>query len=157
YAFSVARGSRRRVAGASRPARGWHGARRHRHSQARTPALHPKEIQSVSIGKPPSLLKLLARPTQCRRLRSLRNRILDFDSESALRFHTAVSTNEIVGRTIMAKVGLGGTLQFRNNFLSQCFAKLDTPLVERIDIPNNSLSKNTVFIKRNQGPQQLGG
>ena len=49
----------------------------------------------------------------------------------------------------MFEIRLGDTFQFTNDTLSKNFSELNPPLVERVDVPERSLCKNTVFVKRN--------
>jgi hypothetical protein len=39
-------------------------------------------------------------------------------------------------------------LELRNNALREDFSEFDTPLVEAVDIPNRTLCKHRMFIKR---------
>src|SRR5882724_264856 len=41
-------------------------------------------------------------------------------------------------------------LQLRDDALSQHLAELDSPLVERVNIPNHPLGENRVFVKGNE-------
>ena len=44
----------------------------------------------------------------------------------------------------------GGAFQFRQDRFRQLLAEFDTPLVERVNVPEDSLSEDLVLIKRNQ-------
>src|SRR6267143_1732205 len=46
-------------------------------------------------------------------------------------------------------------LHFRNDSLGKHFAQFDAPLVERINVPDNALGKNAVFIKSNEFAQRF--
>src|SRR5258705_9208574 len=50
----------------------------------------------------------------------------------------------------MIELGLRLALQLRDNALSQHLAELDSPLVERVDIPNHPLGENEMFVKGNE-------
>ena len=50
----------------------------------------------------------------------------------------------------MIERGLRLALKFRDNALSQHFAEFDSPLVERVNIPNHPLGENRVLVKGNQ-------
>src|SRR3970040_2996480 len=50
----------------------------------------------------------------------------------------------------MAESGLCLALNFWNNALSQHFAQLHTPLIERVDIPDNALSEDRVLVERDE-------
>ena len=52
----------------------------------------------------------------------------------------------------MLKLGIVLTLQFWNNPLCQHLAELNTPLVERINIPDRALRKYGVLIQSDQFP-----
>src|SRR5271166_5209095 len=42
------------------------------------------------------------------------------------------------------------TLEFRNDALRQCLSQLDSPLIERIDIPDRTLREYGMFVERYQ-------
>ena len=46
----------------------------------------------------------------------------------------------------MSKRGFLRAFEFRNNALGQHLSKFHTPLVERVDLPDNALGENTVFV-----------
>ena len=46
--------------------------------------------------------------------------------------------------------------QFRIDRLAQHLAQFDTPLIERVDLPDNTLSKRLVFVQRKQRPEAVG-
>src|SRR6266480_5085480 len=50
----------------------------------------------------------------------------------------------------MAESGLRLALKFRNDALSQHFAQLDAPLVERINVPDNALGENRMLVKSDE-------
>jgi hypothetical protein len=50
----------------------------------------------------------------------------------------------------MAEFGLLTALKFRDDPVGQHFTKFDTPLVERINVPDSPLDKNLMFIECNQ-------
>ena len=52
--------------------------------------------------------------------------------------------------------GFSGTFEFWNNALRQDFAELDAPLIERIDVPEDTLSKHRVLVKRDQLAECFG-
>src|SRR4030095_8427803 len=55
----------------------------------------------------------------------------------------------------MIELGLRLALEFRDNSLSQHLAELDAPLVERVNIPNDALCENRVFIKSHELTQHF--
>ena len=48
-----------------------------------------------------------------------------------------------------------GCLEFRYDPLGQDLAQFDAPLIKRIDLPDRSLCKHTVFVERHQFAQSL--
>src|SRR4029077_10198986 len=48
-------------------------------------------------------------------------------------------------------------LEFRDNSLCQLLAQLDTPLVERVDVPNRTLCKDTVLVEGDEFTESFGG
>src|SRR6476619_5228594 len=56
----------------------------------------------------------------------------------------------------MAGLGLRFVFEFRNNALRQRLAKLNAPLVERIYLPNRTLSEHAVFVQRDERAERLG-
>src|ERR1700745_3971373 len=53
----------------------------------------------------------------------------------------------------MRKRRLCLALDFRNDALGQDLAEFDSPLIERVDMPDCSLCKNGVFIQSNKLPE----
>ena len=47
--------------------------------------------------------------------------------------------------------------QFRKDFIGQLFAKLNTPLIEAENIPDNSLHENFMLVHGNQAAQYSRG
>ena len=45
--------------------------------------------------------------------------------------------------------------KFRNNALGEDFAKLDAPLIERVDVPDDPLGKDGMLVERDQLTQRL--
>ena len=50
----------------------------------------------------------------------------------------------------MLELGIGGTVQLRNNALGQHFTEFHTPLVEGVDVPDRALREDAVFVERDQ-------
>src|SRR5215813_7317527 len=50
----------------------------------------------------------------------------------------------------MCEIGFSVTLKFRDNALRQSLAEFHAPLVERVNIPNNALGEDRVFIQGNE-------
>src|SRR6202021_867636 len=53
-----------------------------------------------------------------------------------------VARDQRVGRTVMFKLRRALALQLGDDSLGQHFAQLDTPLVERVDVPYRTLGKH---------------
>src|SRR5215831_194642 len=56
----------------------------------------------------------------------------------------------------MAESGLRLTLEFRDDALSQDFSQLNTPLIERVDVPDDTLRKDAVLIESDKLAEGLG-
>jgi hypothetical protein len=50
--------------------------------------------------------------------------------------------------------GLCAGFQFPDDALSEHLSELDAPLIERVDVPDDALGENAVFIKRHQLPER---
>lgn len=50
----------------------------------------------------------------------------------------------------MGKLRLTFTLKFRDDALRQHLAQFDTPLVERVNLPDNTLGEDTMLIEGNE-------
>ena len=59
-------------------------------------------------------------------------------------------TDKSIGRAVVSKLWFVGVFQLEPNSLRQRLAVFDTPLVERINVPDHSLRENGVFVKGNQ-------
>src|SRR5262252_5867849 len=66
------------------------------------------------------------------------------------RSQRAVTTDERVRRTVMAQDWFGTAIEFRDDALGQHFSQLDSPLVERIDVPHDALRENGVLVEGHQ-------
>ena len=56
----------------------------------------------------------------------------------------------------MIESGFHHALKFRNYPLGQYFAQLDAPLIERVDVPNDTLRKDVVLVERDELSEVLG-
>src|SRR5271157_2395552 len=70
-------------------------------------------------------------------------------------FQFTVAANERVGRTVMLEIRLSCAFQFANDTLRKYLAQLNPPLVEGVDVPERSLRKDAVLVKRNQFAERL--
>ena len=57
----------------------------------------------------------------------------------------------------MIEIGLRFALELRDYALGQYLAELNSPLVERVDIPNDGLRKNGMFVKGHELTQSFWG
>ena len=55
----------------------------------------------------------------------------------------------------MAERGLGLALEFRDDALSQYFAQLHAPLVEGVDVPDNTLGEDRVLVESDQRAERM--
>src|SRR5260370_26902301 len=67
-------------------------------------------------------------------------------------FELPIPLNKRIGRTIMRQLRFLSTLKLRNDAVRQHFARLDAPLVERIDVPDRALDEDFVFVERDELP-----
>src|SRR5271157_4842541 len=67
----------------------------------------------------------------------------------------AAAADERVGRTVMLEIKLGHAFEFANDTLRKSLTQLNAPLVEGVDVPERSLGKDAVLVKRNQFPERL--
>ena len=56
----------------------------------------------------------------------------------------------------MLKLGFVLALELGDDPLGQDLAKLDAPLVERVDVPDRALGEDAVLVERDQRPEDLG-
>src|SRR6185369_12619696 len=76
---------------------------------------------------------------------------------SLLRFlQLSITPNQSVGRTIVVQYRFGGVFEVRNNALRQDFAEFNAPLIERIDVPEDTLSEYRVLVERDQLAECFG-
>lgn len=59
----------------------------------------------------------------------------------------AVMADQLVGGAIVLKVGCGGCFEFRDDALGEDFAEFDSPLVEGVEPPEDTLDEDAVFIE----------
>src|SRR5262245_10133882 len=50
----------------------------------------------------------------------------------------------------MAELRLGRALEFRDDLLGQHLAELDPPLIEGVNVPDDAMSEDGVFIERHE-------
>ena len=57
----------------------------------------------------------------------------------------------------MGQFGFGDALQFGYDALSQHLAEFNSPLVERVELPDRALCEDNVFIQSDQFAENFGG
>src|SRR5437763_1800279 len=57
----------------------------------------------------------------------------------------------------MLEVRIVFPFQFRNDPLGEHLTELNSPLIERINVPNRTLGENRVFVKSNEPAERSGG
>src|SRR5271157_2004860 len=67
----------------------------------------------------------------------------------------AAAADERIGRTVMFEIRLSHAFQFANDTLRKNLTQLNPPLVEGVDVPERSLRKDAVLVKRNQFAERL--
>ena len=53
----------------------------------------------------------------------------------------------------MLEIGFGLVFEFRNDALGEYLPQLDPPLVERIDLPDDALDEDALFVQGDKFPQ----
>src|SRR5580698_9109307 len=73
-------------------------------------------------------------------------------TRESLRFlpYLAVTADQTVRGTVMAEFGLRGVLNFRDDALCESLAKLNAPLVERVNSPDCTLREHAVLVEGNE-------
>src|SRR2546426_12397738 len=56
----------------------------------------------------------------------------------------------------MAERGLLVALELRDDALGQYLAQLDSPLIERVDVPDDALGEHAVLVERDELSERLG-
>src|SRR5207253_4364968 len=65
----------------------------------------------------------------------------------------AVTADQVVGRAIVRERRLGSAFKLRDDALCQDLAEFHAPLIERVDVPDNTLGKDRMFVESNQRTQ----
>src|SRR5262252_5715603 len=68
----------------------------------------------------------------------------------ALRLELAIPADQMIGRAVVAKSGLGFALELRDDLLGQELTEFDAPLIERVDVPDGALGEDAVLVECNQ-------
>src|ERR1700690_1791424 len=68
-----------------------------------------------------------------------------------------VVSDQAVGGTVVGKLRFFFAFKFGDDALRQDFTQFDTPLVERVDVPDCALSESGVFIQRHKFAEGLRG
>src|SRR3989338_2857377 len=63
--------------------------------------------------------------------------------------------DELIGRRIVVRNRFGRG-KLRENAVGELFAELNTPLIERIDIPDDALDEDLVFVHGNEETESVG-
>src|SRR5262249_50086489 len=70
--------------------------------------------------------------------------------------HLPVTPDQVVGGAVVLERGRCRVFELRDDRLCQRLAQFNAPLVERVDVPNDALGEDAVFIERDQCAQGLG-
>src|ERR1700731_1601686 len=116
-------------------------------------SVHYVHVDAVRSGTR-SLCHLIAQMGERRRGSTER---ASLHCPSRLALELVVTADQVVGRTVMAELGLGLALELGDDALSQNLAEFDAPLIERIDVPNGALGEHAVLVERNQLSQRRRG
>lgn len=63
--------------------------------------------------------------------------------------------NQRIGRTVVCEVRFIRGFDFGRGLLGQRLAQFDSPLIKRVDIPDNPLCEDAVFVKRDQHAERI--
>src|SRR5262245_31839122 len=66
-----------------------------------------------------------------------------------------IAPYERVGRAVVLEVRIARAGQLGDDSIGQHFAKLDAPLVERVDLPDHALGEDAVLVERDQLAERL--
>src|SRR5258708_22568832 len=72
-------------------------------------------------------------------------------------FEFPITADQSVSGTIMPEIRCRFGFELRDNSLSENFPQFNPPLVKRVDVPDPTLGKDTVFIYSTQLAQCLRG
>src|SRR6266496_6599164 len=68
----------------------------------------------------------------------------------------SVATDHVVRRAVVAERRLGLALEFRDDALGQYLAQFDSPLIERVDVPDDALGEDAVLVERRSEERRVG-
>src|SRR6516162_1093438 len=71
-------------------------------------------------------------------------------------FHLPVTPDQVVGGAVVLECGRCRVFELRDDRLCQRLAQFNAPLVERVDVPDNSLGADDMLVERDQLAQRLG-
>src|SRR5262249_27920381 len=71
-------------------------------------------------------------------------------------FHLPVTPDQVVGGAVVLKLGRFWAFELWDNRLRQRFAQLNAPLVERVDVPDDTLGEDAMLVQRDELAQRLG-
>src|SRR5262245_61241515 len=69
----------------------------------------------------------------------------------------SIPRNECVRRAVVGQFWLGLAFQLGRDAVGEDFAQFDSPLVERIDVPDRALHENAVLVKGDNLAEGRGG
>src|SRR4051795_6520073 len=69
----------------------------------------------------------------------------------------SIFTNEVGSRAVVGHLWLGRTGELADDLLREDLAELDAPLVEGVDVPDDALGEDGVFVECDQLAEDLGG
>src|SRR5690242_10867918 len=61
-----------------------------------------------------------------------------------------VAADQVVGRAVVRELRLALALELRDDPLGELLPQLDAPLVERIDVPDDTLRVDAVLVERDE-------
>src|SRR4029434_498651 len=67
----------------------------------------------------------------------------------------SIAADEVVRRAIMAELGFRRALELGDDVLGQHLAELDSPLIERVDVPDAPLGEHAVLVQRDELAERL--
>src|SRR5579862_2208740 len=66
-----------------------------------------------------------------------------------------IAANQCVGRAVVTQNRLSFAIELGNDLLCKYLAEFNSPLVERVDVPNDALNENRVLVQGNELAQRF--
>src|SRR6185369_13880884 len=64
--------------------------------------------------------------------------------------HAAIALDQRIGGAVVRELARNGSVELRQDALSKDLAELDTPLIERVDLPDHALGEDAVLVESDE-------